>query len=525
MNILEAQNLTFTYCNSDKAVLNNVSFDIKKGDFTVICGKSGCGKSTLLRLIKSSLAPSGSMAGSLICHVDDLKIGYVFQNPESQIVMDTVFDELIFGLENIGMDSAAIKLRISEISAYFGIEDLLYKKCSSLSGGQQQLINLAATMMIEPELIILDEPLSMLDPIASVNFLSILLRLHAELGLTIIICEHTLDDILKPATNILFFDNTDNDYKLMQFENSTLFIDYVFGSNNPFFKSLSPVAKLACTAVQNGIIEKRYPLTVVDFKNNMNLNNADKLKDFLLSYHGNALPLNSESCITLKNICFRYEKGSPDILNHLNLTIEKNSFLAIIGGNGAGKSTLLSILTGFRKPYRGKIKISGKTAYLPQNPAYAFVKDNIYEDLIFLCKNNNISTETIAFTLERYPAFAELKQYFHANPLDLSGGEMQLMALFKILLLSPDVLLLDEPTKGLDGEHKSMLSDLFKCLRNSGITIIMVSHDLSFVNENATSCAMLFDGSISAFGSCHDVLSSNHFYTTPIYRLMKGLNI
>ena len=526
MKILLAQDLTFKYRNSEKNILNNISFSVDKGDFAVICGKSGCGKTTLLRLIKSSLSPDGDLSGSLLCRFDDSKIGYVFQNPESQIVMDNVFDELIFGCENLGMDTSLIRLRLSEITAYLGIEDLLDKKCSTLSGGQKQLINLASIMMMEPELIILDEPFSMLDPIASATFLSILTRLHTELGITIIICEHDLDNILKIASSIIYFTENDDANSLVTFDSSDKFIDYVITKDKTYIKSLPSLVNFAVQAKDNNTITfDDYPLTVSDWKNYLSNQPSEEFVNFAKAYQKHSKNTDDDAavCIKLKNLCFRYEKALPDIINHLNLTIKKGDFFAIIGGNGAGKTTLLSLLTGYRKPYSGKIKITGSIGYLPQNPAYAFVEDNVWEDLRLLCKNNSIPYDRIHATMEKYPVFLELKDYFDCNPLDLSGGQMQLMALFKILLLSPDILLLDEPTKGLDGFHKAKLSDLLQSLRADGTTIVMVSHDLVFVSENATDCGMMFQGDLSVSDSCNNVLGFNHFYTTPVYRILKGL--
>ncbi len=527
MEILSVKNLTFRYDNSENPILNNISFTVNKGEFVVVCGKSGCGKTTLLRLIKRSLSPSGRLEGDIFLEVSDLKIGYVFQNPESQLIMDNVFDELIFGCENIGMNTSLIKLKLGELCAYLGIEDLLSKKCTALSGGEKQLINLAGVLMMEPEIIILDEPFSMLDPIASDTFLSILTRLHRELGITVILCEHTLDNVLIEASKILYFTDNAAVNNLLTFYNSDDFIEYISNENPSYKYGLPPLARLGAYGAKKEIVKfKHYPLTVAEWKHLILNTKKEELTDFLHTFlpRENHILSSNEAVINLKNVCFRYEKNSNDIINHLSLSIQKGSLYAIIGGNGAGKTTLLSLLTGYRKPYSGKIKVLGTVGYLPQNPAYAFTDDNVLEDLKLICKNNHISYDIIDKTINLYPVFEELKDYLNFNPLDLSGGQMQLMALLKILLLSPDVLILDEPTKGLDGFHKDKLSKLFSLLRQNGTTIVMVSHDLNFVSENADRCGMMFMGTLSVSGSCNQVLSSNHFYTTALYRILKGLN-
>lgn len=520
MEILSIENLNFTYSNQSNKVLENINFTVYDGDFLVFCGASGCGKTTLLKLIKKTLNPYGNINGTINLNISNEKIGYVFQNPESQIVMENVIDELIFGCENVGMTTNQINLKLSEITSFFGIEKLLYKKCSTLSGGQKQLINLASIMMIEPELLLLDEPLSQLDPIASTDFINILTRIHNELGLTVIICEHNIDDFIDKADQIIYFKNN----TIISFSTKDNFIDYIITNNDTFYESLPTTVKLVneLTKDDDRTFDS-FPITVADtrkfVKKNINNFNLSKLH----SYKKNENSYSDKLVINAKNVYFKYDKHENDVLNNFSLSVHKGEFLSIIGGNGAGKSTLLSLLTGYKKPYKGKIKINGNISYLPQNPTMAFIEDVLISDLKLICRENKIDINRIDLLMRRFPIFKEIKKYLNYNPLDLSGGQMQLAALFKILLLSPDILLLDEPTKGLDNYQKKLLSNLFDDMRKDGVTIIMVSHDLNFVAQNTTTCAMMFQGQIITNGNTETIIKQNHFYTTPLARVLKGL--
>lgn len=506
MEILSVKNLSFKYDANDTYAFRNASFSVSSGDFALLCGLSGCGKTTLLRLIKATLRPSGICDGSISCSLPDEQIGFVFQSPDSQLVMDTVMDELIFGCENIGMSSPDIRLRLSELSAFFGIESLLDRKCHTLSGGQKQLVNLASVMMMKPELLLLDEPLSQLDPVAASDFLHLLDRIHRELGTAVIICEHNIENLLDRADYIIYMERCNDSYSPLLFSSGTAFVSHILDEQtdsefDSFYENLPDTVKYD------------HPLRHKDFSSSQP--------------HGGAyshLHENLPPAVYAKNIYFRYEKQLPDVIAGLNVTIPKGCIAAVIGGNGAGKSTLLSVLTGFKKPYRGRLSINGSAAYLPQNPAYAFIEDELLSDLQLLCRTNGIDENRIYELSREYAGFSAIPGLFGKNPLDLSGGQRQLAALYKLLLLQPDILLLDEPTKGLDGAHKAFISDMFKQLAADGITIIMVSHDLSFVSRTASHCGMMFRGDFCVFDTTDSVLSSNHFYTAPLYRLKRLRN-
>lgn len=549
MEILSMENLTFTYNRSadNRAALKDISLKAFEGDLILLCGPSGGGKTSLLRIIKSSLMPDGKLEGHISAYVPDEKIGYVFQQPDSQLVMEKVFDELIFGCENMGLSTSEINLRLSEITTFFGIEDLTDRECASLSGGQKQLVNLASVLMMEPDILIFDEPLSQLDPIAATFFINIIKKLHDELGMTIIICEHELSDILPYASKVWFMD----DGSVMEFSSPDSFVGHIVRNDNKYLCLLPPLIR---AAISYDSSLSTYPYSVDAFKK-LNIPKA-----FLDNYIDNERvnkPLNTddEDITADKNILglkrkknkhipsdlqpvwgkklyFKYEKNDRDILKGLNIHIPYNSFYAIIGGNGSGKSTLLSLMTGYRTPYKGKFTglLSDDinrllcVSYLPQNPLYMFKETCLLNDYLEIMHKFNISeNDRVDFSklFISNPLFMPLKDLLSHNASEISGGELQAAAILLLHLLKRPILLLDEPTKGMDSIYKKNLSAYLKELRESGTTIIMVSHDLEFVCENATHCGLMYDGQIIAEDECHKILKNNKFYTTSLFRSMR----
>ncbi len=552
MEILSIENLSFSYGNSENPsnILHNINLKVYDGELILLCGPSGCGKTSLLRIIKSSLMPDGNMEGCVRTPVPDEKIGYVFQQPDSQLVMEKVFDELIFGCENLGLSTQEINQRLSEITAFFGIEDLTDRECATLSGGQKQLINLASVMMMEPDIIIFDEPLSQLDPIASTAFINMVKRLHDELGITIIICEHNLADILPVASKIWFMNNGN----VVEFSSADSYISYILNDAKEYICCLPPLIR-AKAAYDNFLIKSRqntgpanihtdatgfenthtagiYPYSVSEFKK-LGIP-SDFLDDYIKKQSQNTEVCETSQPVCGKNIYFKYHKNDNDVLKGLNINIPSNSLYAIIGGNGSGKSTLLSLMTGYRKPYRGEFKGEFKDilkegsqnniAYLPQNPLCLFREERIYDDYMEAIKRLNVSQEDcrkFSSLFKTNPLFMPVEKLLQQNASMLSGGELQAAAILLLHLSDCPVLLLDEPAKGMDYVYKKHFSAYLKELLSEGKTIIMISHDLEFVSENATHCGVMFDGKIISDGDCHQILKNNRFYTTALFRSLR----
>lgn len=531
MAIVKINNVSFTYPNETNPILKNMNLTIHQGEFIVLIGQSGCGKSTLLRHFKRELRPHGTMTGTIFyqdCDLEQLDaevaaadIGYVFQNPDNQIVTDKVWHELAFGLESLGIDAPTIRRRVAEMANFFGIQKWFHHKTTELSGGQKQLLNLASIMVMQPKLLLLDEPTSQLDPIAALEFIQTLHRLNKELGITIILIEHRLEEVLTLADRVLIMD-----------EGSILFdglpkeILKALPANHAMITALPTATKIFHLLNGNGPI----PLTIREGQRWL----SNQQYNFTSS---NALPrtskIDTDIILEAKDIAFRYEKNGMDIVHHFNLQVKEQEFITIIGGNGTGKSTVLAILSGLQKPYHGKVFLfskalksySNKQLYqqyltlLPQNLKTLFVQKTVRQELNELAHLHKVSEAKIQETIQLF----NLTHLLNRHPYDLSGGEQQKLALAKLLLIEPKILLLDEPTKGLDAHAKEELAGILKDLQAKGMTIIMVTHDIEFSAQYSNRCALFFDGSIVSEGEPRAFYSGNNFYTTAAHRISRDL--
>lgn len=531
MENFKIENLTFSYPTSkDKKSLDNVSFKIEKGEYIVLCGKSGSGKTTLLRHLKSVLTPHGKRTGEILFNGINLKdvdnreqsskIGYVMQNPDDQIVTDKVWHELAFGLESLGCDQKTMRSRVAEMACYFGIQDWFHRDVAVLSGGQKQLLNLASIMAMQPEVLILDEPTSQLDPIAASNFLNTVRKINTELGTTVIITEHRLEDIFPYADRALVMDNG----KIIADDTPRNIGKLLYEQNNPMFAAMPTPVRVFYNANGNGDC----PLTVREGRAWLN-------KEFETEPEIKEIPCKNidddieNPALSLKELWFRYEKDTPDILRGVSLEIPKGSISAIVGGNGAGKSTTLKAICGICKPYRGKIKVFGKPvnkfksgelfknciSMLSQDPKSLFVKKTVREDLEEMTKDKNKITEIAEI--------CQIAELLNNHPYDLSGGEQQRAALAKVLLTEPKILLLDEPTKGMDSFFKETFATILNKLKSQGITILMVSHDVEFCAKYADRVSMFFDGQVLTTDTPQKFFGGNSFYTTAANRMSKHL--
>ena len=506
MEIFNIENLSFSYNNSDKKALNNINLTVNKGDFLLVIGKSGCGKTTLLKMLKKELMPLGDTSGEIFYKrkkISDLslkesasEIGFIYQDPDNQLVTDKVYSELAFGLENLGYSNEAIRSKTAEFMSCFGLSDMLGRDTNSLSGGEKQLLNLASVMVMNPEVILLDEPVSMLDPISSVKFIQTLKRINEEFGATVIIAEHHLNEVFRYADKVLCLDEGE----ILAYNSPKEICREL--RDNDIEKTLPAPAR-----IYNALnLEKSCPLTVKEGRallEKATINN---------NYNSNLEIKISEEILSAKNLYFRYEKNGNDIIKGCFLSVNKGGIYAMLGENGSGKSTLLNILSGSLKPYRGKVKHSLKLSYLPQNPKFAFVKDSLEDDLKLV---NNSYKELISEF--------ELDNLLKSHPYDLSGGELQRAAICKVLLTQPDLLLLDEPTKGLDNFAKEKLGKLLRKLTNGGLTIVLATHDLEFAAEYCDRCGLLFDGAVTSENTSRKFFAENMFYTTPAAKIARGI--
>ena len=520
MEILAVSGLTFTYPQCSEPAIDNISFSLRRGEFAVLCGATGSGKSTLLRMLKRELTPLGDKKGSIFFDGSELSelssirsataIGFVMQKPEQQTVTDKVWHELAFGLENIGTPPDEISRRIAEMASYFGIGSWFGTDVAELSGGQKQLLNLASILVMQPELLILDEPTAQLDPIAAADFIAALRRLCSDMSITILIAEHRLEDVVPLCDRLLVMDGG----RLIADDPPSRVIADL-RDRSDIICGMPAASRLYAQLRGEGIC----PLTVREGRS------------FIESSYGNsvsALPVGEYKCdgstaLEFSGVYFRYSREGKDILDGLSLKIYEREIFCLLGGNGSGKTTFLSAAAGLVKPYSGKIKVFGKKlkdyrnrslyreclAMLPQDVQTVFLRNTVREEL-----------EECHADISQLPY--DVSPLLDKHPYDLSGGEQQLVALAKVLASKPKLLLLDEPTKGLDAGAKLRIMEILRSLKEQGVTVVIVTHDVEFAALCADRCAMFFGGRIVSSGTPNGFFSKNSFYTTAVSRMTRG---
>lgn len=544
MESYSIKQLNFSYPEAQRQILRDINLTISQGEFVTLCGPSGCGKTTLLRQLKPILSPHGVRTGEILFEGEDLeslnqrmqssRIGFVLQSPDNQIVTDKVWHELAFGLESLGYDTPTIRLRVAEMASFFGIQTWFYKNVSELSGGQKQLLNLAAIMAMQPSVLILDEPTSQLDPIAASDFLATIGKINRELGTTVIMTEHRLEEVLPLSDRVIVMDDG-----VVMADGSPKSVGQLLSKSAHKMFLAMPVPMQVYAGVPN---ELECPITVREGREWLNeLSESISLQPLALQEESKERECD-KSCseqlmVELDQVWFKYEKDLPEVVKGVRLKIKKGELFTLLGGNGTGKSTTLSLVSGMNKPYRGTVKIEGKLlsdipdnekfggllGVLPQNPQALFVKKSVKKDLYEMLSSVKISMEEKEQRIDAVSELCQLDLLLEQHPYDLSGGEQQRAALAKVLLLKPKILLLDEPTKGLDAEFKQTFAAILEGLKQQGITIIMVSHDVEFCAKYADRCAMFFDGNIVTEGTPREFFSGNSFYTTEANRMARHL--
>lgn len=522
MDCFTLENLSFAYPEQENCALKNVDLSIEKGDFIIVCGPSGCGKSTLLRQFKSVLTPHGKRNGSVLFFgkpLEDVsyreqseKIGYVLQSPENQVVTDKVWHELAFLPESLGYGTAEIRKRVAEMAAFFGIENWFYKNVSELSGGQKQLLSLASVMTAKPEVLILDEPTAQLDPIAASEFLSVLGKLNRELGITVILTEHRLEEAFPFANRVAFMENG----CIICCDSPKNVGMLLKEQNNGMFLAMPAAMRVWAALDGNG----ECPVTVREGSSFL----AEYSAEHKHSEISNKItPISGETVLSAQNLFFRYSRDLPDVLKGFSFELHRGEFFALLGGNGVGKSTALKLLAGFLRPYRGTVTATGKIGVLPQDPATLFVKKTVEEELLSAFDGKKTEKSERLKRVYEAARFCGISDLLKRHPFDISGGEQQRAALARVLLCEPDILLLDEPTKGFDAEFKAEFAEILNRLLVGGTSVFMVSHDVSFCAEYAHRCGLLFDGEIVSSGTPTQFFSGNNFYTTPANRMARNI--
>ena len=563
MALFALEHLSFSYPDATTPALDKLCLEVERGEYLCVCGKSGCGKTTLLRQLKSVLAPFGQRSGTVLLDgvsLDEVppetqarRIGFVMQDPDAQIVTDKVWHELAFGLESIGCPSPVLRLRVAEMASYFGISDWFDRDVSELSGGQKQLLNLAGVMAMQPDVLVCDEPTSQLDPIATASFLDTLRRLNRELGVTVIISEHRLEDIFAQADRALVLDKgrtlaygtprevaahlyvTGDD--MTRALPSPVRVFYGVGQGDRSFVPLDSSGTNDLSPCPMSPPSPPCPLTVREGRTWLVERILAKPPARVSIPDGDDDIGARDPVVDLRDLWFRYERRAPDVLRGLDLRVPQATLFALVGGNGSGKSTLLRCLCGVQRPYRGTLRVlghkreSGKgtehlregVAMLPQDPANLFSKNSVREELAEMLAAREFDADESARRCTAMAHDCGIEGLLDTHPHDLSGGEQQRVALAKVLLTEPRLLLLDEPTKGIDAFFKHELAALLHHLTKRGVSIIMVSHDIEFCARYADFAGLLFDGAVVTTTAPRRLFSDSGFYTTAANRMSRSV--
>ena len=528
MPAIEVQGLRFVYPGADAAVLERLDWSVPQGAFALLVGGTGSGKSTLLSLLKPEIAPTGARSGELRVlgeNVADMdvrasaeRVGYVFQDPENQIVCETVWHEMAFGLENLGMPRDEMRRRVAETSYFFGLEDWLHRDTDTLSGGRKQLLSLAAVLALRPRVLLLDEPTSQLDPVAEKNFLHALFRVNRELGCTVVVATHQPRPMLEYATCAYRIeDGRVHEVADMASlgRREPLFSDDMLGwgparcaKNRVFSRREGNLGSMESSEDGSGANNSSKLDKSSEFVAQTSLENSPEVfpradgNRILQKMHGG-------SATTLSEGWFRYDRASGWVLRGLDVAFSAGAVHAIVGGNGCGKSTMLSVLAKTAKLQRGRmVRGAASAALLPQNPKALLVAETVRDELMEWASTCGYDEATA----QEQAARLGLAGLEVRHPYDLSGGQRQLLALTKLLLIGPELLLLDEPTKGLDLASRRIIAHALRGHAQAGGTVVMATHDLDFAEQVADDIAMMFDGEIACMEPPADFFADNVFY-------------
>ncbi len=525
MELYQLNQVGFTYPGNRNPALSQIDACINQGEFVVLCGESGCGKTTFLRLLKPTVAPEGTRTGEILFCQMPLKnletgrmaaeIGFVMQNPENQAVCDLVYQELAFSLESLGLPTGEIRTRVSEMATFFGMEAWFHKKVAELSGGQKQLLNLASVMTLQPKVLILDEPTGQLDPIAAREFLQTLSRLNRELGTTVILSEHRLEEAIPLADRVLVLEEGQLIGNCTPKELGKQFKDH------PIYQALPTPIRI------HSAVEPETPCPITVREGRLWLERYASEHSVDGEIRQKKRPVRQEIVLKAQDVQFRYSREEPDVLRGFSIEVHKGEFYALLGGNGAGKTTALAVLGGLEKPWRGKIQVMGeelektasKIGVLPQDPKTLFVHKTVYQELREMV--TECSAKEREGRIQRVAGLCRIGHLYERHPYDLSGGEQQRVALAKVLLRDVEILLLDEPTKGMDAGFQREFAQILQKLKDCGTTLVMVSHDIEFCAKYADCCGLLFDGAITDQDCPERFFSGKTFYTTAAGRMAR----
>lgn len=515
--IISLEDVSFRYANRSEATLHNLSFTVKRGEFILLTGSSGCGKSTLLRLL-NGLIPhesGGDLQGKITIDgldtvdtaVADISriVGMVFQSPEDQIFASTIFDEVAFVLENMGLPQKEIAKRVSEALVEVGLAGLETNSIHALSGGQKQRLAVAAVLAAKPAVLALDEPISQVDPVNAANLLELLVRLNREENVTIMLIEHRLHEVLHLCSRVLLIKDgclikdVAVDIAIQQAE---MFRNY--GLRLP--QVLDICSRLAVpfgqdVTIVSQTIKRKYP-------------NITRFKSQILK-HKRTSAESLAPLVSLQGVSFAYEE-SKKILNSIDLEINSGEIIALMGSNGAGKSTLLQHIAGILEPNSGKIYFAdgqppeiGKCGFVMQNPDFMLFNKTVRDEILFAPRQFSKADSNSRFLFKLLTTRLSLEELADEFPLSLSRGQRLRVAIAAVMAANPQLLLLDEPTTGQDISRIDDILDMVKTYVNRGGTVIFCTHDTEVAASFAQRILLMRSGSIIADGTPFKVLSDS----------------
>ncbi len=528
--MIQIQELTFKYTGSKHNALENITLEIEKGGFVGIIGESGAGKTTLCNCI-NGLIPhhyTGDFYGSVKVDGDDtfdvdagklaLKVGSVFQDIESQLTGYFVEDEILFGLENFGIPADQIEKRIVSALETLGISELRHREISTLSGGQKQKVVFAAILALEPQILVLDEPTGELDPASSVQIFALLKKLNEEKGITIVIAEQKIMLLCEFVK------------KLIVLEKGTCVHYGEIRSTLTHQKEMEE-AGINCPRVLTltGKMEKENLLPADCTGEGRICLNANEAAQIVKKAMGTkalhtavAEPVeaqkSSDTVLSFQNVSFSYNETAN--VKNLNVNIHKGDFTAIIGSNGAGKSTFSKLCNGLLKPSAGDVLVLDKNTkkekvsnlakhigFLFQNPDRQICCGTVREEIAFSLRNNKVPESEIKTRVEN--TIKEFGFNPDTEPFNMSRGQRQRLCLACLIALNPEILILDEPTTGLDYRECMEVMEKIRQLNENGTTVIMVCHDMEVVLDFAKKIIVMNRGEILGEGPTRKVLSDD----------------
>lgn len=523
--MISVENFTYYYPDSKIPALDNLNLSIQSGDFVLLLGPSGCGKSTLVQCFNGIIpkVAGGEVEGKIFINEKDVEqhkvyqisseVGLVFQDPNTQIFGLTVEDDVAFGPENLGIEKNEIEKRVENSLKIVGIEQLRKRFTFSLSGGEKQRTAIAGNLAMQPGILVLDEPTSDLDPKGTREVLETIKQLNKNTGITIILIEHKIDEVLGLANRTIVMDKGKIilDGSTCDIFNSNIDQLEQIGIYSPKLIQLSKMLNVKPSYKE--IVSRLISINARCGENGKCIDISDDAPS------ENVSQIPSIPHLEFDDMWFGYKNDNP-ILKGINISINKGEFVALIGANGSGKTTMLKCLIGLLRPDKGRIlldekdirntgvaELAGIVGYLFQNPDYQLFADTVHEEVAFGLKNRSSYSSDIEFKVNEALEMMELTELKERHPHSLSRGQRQRLAVASILAMEPDILVLDEPTTGQDWGHLTLFMEQIKKLNGAGKTIILITHDMGLVAKYADRTIIMQDGKIAMDGSTRDVFS------------------